>query len=370
MRKAIVAVTTPIAIFIVVILALGTALSQHNNAVVYACFYGGEFTEAAPAEYKAHISRMRTSFSSLDSAVSTANANMENGSLDANRVKAFFYALCFDNARISKEAFTRCFYSEEERTVLVEVTDDNGETELVENSYSVNILRSADTAFENLSALLGREITEEDMKNANHIYSMINGDLGRGTFDGGYERRTEFSTEIDVSGFTDPASKNSHDLVEYAKQAWENGWGYVWGSYGNVMTEGTLAWKTEAYPDGVGSYEEFIRANWIGRRATDCVGLIKGYGWLDAETLQIKYGTNGMPDIGANQMRYYATEYGTIDTIPEIPGIAVWHEGHIGVYIGNGEVIEAMGTKYGVVKTKLEGRGWTHWLKIPYISYE
>lgn len=30
----------------------------------------------------------------------------------------------------------------------------------------------------------------------------------------------------------------------------------------------------------------------------------------------------------------------------------------------------AMGTKYGVVKTELANRGWTHWLKIPYINYD
>jgi cell wall-associated NlpC family hydrolase len=39
--------------------------------------------------------------------------------------------------------------------------------------------------------------------------------------------------------------------------------------------------------------------------------------------------------------------------MPDIPGLAVWHDGHIGVYIGGGQVIEAMGTKYGVVKTEL-----------------
>ena len=96
----------------------------------------------------------------------------------------------------------------------------------------------------------------------------------------------------------------------------------------------------------------------------------QGYGWLDAETLELRYGTNGMPDVGANQMYYNASVSGTIDTIPDTPGLAVWHDGHIGVYIGSGEVIEAMGTKYGVVKTKLEGRGWTHWLQVPYISYD
>ena len=96
----------------------------------------------------------------------------------------------------------------------------------------------------------------------------------------------------------------------------------------------------------------------------------KGYGWLDVETEEIVYNTNGMPDISANEMYHSATVSGTIDTIPETPGLAVWHEGHIGVYIGNGEVVEAMGTRYGVVKTKLEGARWTHWLKIPYISYD
>ena len=61
---------------------------------------------------------------------------------------------------------------------------------------------------------------------------------------------------------------------------------------------------------------------------------------------------------------------GTIDTIPEIPGLAVWCEGHIGVYIGGGEVIEAMGTRYGVVRTILAERNFTHWLQVPGISYD
>lgn len=100
------------------------------------------------------------------------------------------------------------------------------------------------------------------------------------------------------------------------------------------------------------------------------MGLIKGYGWLDPDTMTIEYGTNGMPDLGANQMYYSASVSGTIDTMPDIPGLAVWHDGHIGVYIGDGYVIEAMGTKYGVVKTELEGRGWTHWLQIEYINYD
>ncbi len=76
-----------------------------------------------------------------------------------------------------------------------------------------------------------------------------------------------------------------------------------------------------------------------------------------------------MMDVGANGMFANATVKGTIDTIPEVPGLAVWVDGHIGIYIGNGEVIEAMNTLRGVTRTQLAGREWTHWLQIPYISY-
>ena len=69
--------------------------------------------------------------------------------------------------------------------------------------------------------------------------------------------------------------------------------------------------------------------------------------------MTIDYGTHGMPDIGANQMYYNAKESGPISTMPDIPGLAVWHEGHIGVYIGGGQVVEAM-----VPSTALSKQSW------------
>lgn len=174
---------------------------------------------------------------------------------------------------------------------------------------------------------------------------------------------------IDISAFVSPGTKNNLDLAAYAIQAWENGWGYVWGTYGNVLTPSLFDYKLQQYPDGVGKYADFIRENWLNRRTADCVGLIKGYGWLDAQSQSIRYGTNGMPDCGANQMYRSAAVSGPMETMPETVGLAVWKPGHIGVYIGGGYVIEAMGTKYGVVKTELAGRGWEGWCEILYIDY-
>ncbi len=355
--------------------------ADHNNLAVEASFYGTSFTENIPAEFRTHIADIQTAFSLLDSAVAGANAKMEDGNrLDPIQVKAIFYALCFGESAPSQRAadrFVDCFFSTEQRTRVVVTEQEDGTVTTAEETYTATVPVSLETAFANLSALFGREITKEDKENAAHIYTMIAGNANGsdGTGASGGTIQIDYgsgigSTELDTSGFTNPAGKNATDLVQYAIHAYEEHWGYVWGTFGCVLTESLFEAKLAQYPDALAGNADFIRANWVGGRTTDCVGLIKGYGWLDAETEEIIYNTNGMPDISANEMYHAAIESGTIDTIPETPGLAVWHDGHIGVYIGGGEVVEAMGTRYGVVKTKLAGARWTHWLKIPYISYD
>lgn len=175
------------------------------------------------------------------------------------------------------------------------------------------------------------------------------------------------NTVIDISGLS--AEKNNLDLVKWAEYAYENKWGYVYGSYCDVLTESELNRLKSVFGSNVSEKEDYIRSHWLGRRTADCVGLIKGYGWYDPTSGTIKYGTNGMKDVSADGMYAAATEKGPISTMPDISGLAVWHEGHIGVYIGNGYVIHAANTYDGVIKTPITSSGWTHWLKIPYINY-
>ena len=367
-----VAILSPVIVLIALLCSIGSGGADHNNQAVAAAFYGVSYSPEVPMAFRSHIEDMRTAFSLLDSAVASVNVRTEGGnSLDPIRVKAFFYALCFGDDAPSRRAanrFVECFYTWETRTRTVEVESEDGTVTSTEE-YTVAVPVSLHQAYANLEAELGRAITEDDKSNINHIYTVIAGTEGGGSYDGSFIAGGDRSIELDISTFADPTTKNATDLVTYAVHAWESGWGYVWGTYGNVLTESLLAYKVSQYPDGVGNHESFIRAHWLGGRTTDCVGLIKGYSWLSPETMTIDYGTHGMPDIGANQMYYTARESGPISTMPDIPGLAVWHEGHIGVYIGGGQVIEAMGTKNGVVKTELAKRNWTHWLKIPYINY-
>ena len=62
-------------------------------------------------------------------------------------------------------------------------------------------------------------------------------------------------------------------------------------------------------------------------------------------------------------------EWGTIDTLPEILGLALYTDGHVGYYVGSGQAVEWRGFDYGCVKTKVADRKWKYWYKLPFIDY-
>jgi len=171
--------------------------------------------------------------------------------------------------------------------------------------------------------------------------------------------------------------KNNIGLVEHCKRARDEKWGYVQGTYGKRLTETILQDKIKQLGDIVGKHQDYVRKHYIGRRTADCVNLPKSYVWwndtIDEPVYTQKYDKLGDTWLSADGMFKVATVKGTLDSMPELLGILLWKSGHIGVYIGNGQVIEAKGTRYGVVQTPLKGTGatkWTHWLLYPHIKYE
>ena len=148
------------------------------------------------------------------------------------------------------------------------------------------------------------------------------------------------------------------------------GSGYVWGGLGYTLTENRLAQLRSLYPN---HYTETYLAKCrglLGKKVYDCAGLIKHFLWGNTGDGVLRYyGTHGIADTTANGMLALCTEKGNIDSLPEMEGLLVHRDGHVGVYIGNGRVVEARGIDFGVVETNLSERGWRQWGKLPGVTY-
>lgn len=172
-------------------------------------------------------------------------------------------------------------------------------------------------------------------------------------------------------------------FVEFLKKM--VGQPYWYGTCVYKCSTSTLNSKTNQYPSHYTSARKATYQKHIANKmvSADCVGLGKGYNWTYGgegviesigtdKTFKSKYGNN-CPDKSANGMFTYAKskglKWGKISTIPEVPGLAVRYDGHVGFYIGDGYVIEARGFNYGIVKTKLAGRKWDYWYEFPGINY-
>jgi hypothetical protein len=160
--------------------------------------------------------------------------------------------------------------------------------------------------------------------------------------------------------------KTNLGLVEFAKKARDMKAGYVYGTFGEVLTKSLLEYKRKQYPYQIEKYYDFIKTHYLGKITYDCVGLFKAYLWSNQNGV-IVY--DSATDLSANGMFNVAKVKGPINTMPDIPGLGVRYDQHIAVYIGNGKVIEAKGTQSGVVETDLNKRPWSHWLEFPYITY-
>lgn len=118
----------------------------------------------------------------------------------------------------------------------------------------------------------------------------------------------------------------------------------------------------------------------------DCVGLIKGILWGWNGDMSRTYGgagyaCNGVPDYDAKKMidccRDVSTDFSTI-----VPAEAVWMDGHIGVYVGGGVVVECTprwqgGVQVSTCANVCDGlifgtagsRAWMKHGKLPWVDY-
>lgn len=159
---------------------------------------------------------------------------------------------------------------------------------------------------------------------------------------------------------------------------------YIMGCYGAPMTKSNKKYYCTNHEYN----RKATRTNMINAASEDtfgfdCVNLIKGilWGWVGDKTKSrggAKYKTNGVPDTNANGMIKLCTGVTTDFSNIEV-GEAVWCEGHIGVYIGDGLAVEctpAWKNKVQItavknigVKSEYKARTWTKHGYLPFIDY-
>ena len=157
---------------------------------------------------------------------------------------------------------------------------------------------------------------------------------------------------------------------------------YVMGCIGAPMTTANKKRYINHHPyNKQASRVKLINAASADTFGFDCVCLIKSvlWGWSGDKSKiygGAKYATNGVPDVDANTMINLCSEVSTDFSKIEI-GEAVWTNGHIGVYIGNGLAIECTPawknrvqiTACNCSKQGYNTRKWKKHGKLPYIDY-
>jgi len=177
----------------------------------------------------------------------------------------------------------------------------------------------------------------------------------------------------------------AEDLVEKCRYALENKWGYIWGASGEQWTQAKqnqkvnymvnkygTGWKNNSEAKDDKYYSSALYGDkWIGKNVVDCSGLLC---WAFKQLGgSIYHGSNSIWDRYCARKGKLSGGKAT-DGHTLIPGTAVFtgtdeKKPHVGVYAGSGKVIEAAGTKSGVITSDVGGK-WQYWGELKDVEYE
>ena len=163
---------------------------------------------------------------------------------------------------------------------------------------------------------------------------------------------------------------------------------YMLGPWGWPATSKMIARATTQGSNAKTNRQWLAQANAIKDEGFifDCVGLIKGILWGWDGDMSRTYGgagyaCNSVPDCDAKGMIDRCLEVST-DFSGIVPAEAVWMDGHIGVYVGGGMVVEATPKWMGGVQRStcanvspklvpgtVGNRRWTKHGKLPWVDY-
>ena len=138
------------------------------------------------------------------------------------------------------------------------------------------------------------------------------------------------------------------------------GQGYLYGAKGQICSPAFRQQQAAQYPDQAHHILQ-TGAKWDGQPVWDCAQLTRAAAKAADVTL-----------VSGATSQWNKTDWarkGTIDTLPEGETAFLYRQAdgrmqHTGVYLGDGTVVHARGTAYGVVRQNLSGYAWTHWASL------
>ena len=175
----------------------------------------------------------------------------------------------------------------------------------------------------------------------------------------------------------------SYDLIMHFQMALDDRWGYIWGTAGvqwtaakqkqkvnYMVTKYGTNWQKNSEAKNDNYYSAALYGEkWVGHMVADCSGL---FAWSFAQLGgAIAHGSNSIYD-------RYCSKKGKLDESLKkkiLPGTAVFTgtektHGHIGLYVGNGKVIEASGTQAGVCVSNITAGKWTYYGFLKDVEYD
>ena len=162
----------------------------------------------------------------------------------------------------------------------------------------------------------------------------------------------------------------TQELIAKFQQALSEKWGYIWGTAG-VMWTAAKQKELEKTTDSDREQGRRYGKKWIGHMVADCSGLftwafkqLGGTMYHGSNTMYLKWCSDKGKLSGGKRTDGKVLKPGT--------AVFVWNGknyGHVGLYIGDGTVVEAMGTRNGVTTTKVNASKWTNWGELKGVEY-
>lgn len=142
------------------------------------------------------------------------------------------------------------------------------------------------------------------------------------------------------------------------------GRGYVYGASGQICSLKFRQQCSQANPSQKTNILG-ICEKWDGKRVWDCSGIMRG-AWRSLLYYRSGYTTS--------IYRQWCGRKGTMETFPGAAGTFVLRGTedrflHIGTYVGKGMVVDARGSREGVLYQPMDAYPWTHWAQADEIDF-